>query len=226
MGSQATGAVASAIESPRPMTRFTPRVLAADDQPDVLEALRPAAEAGRLRARDRRRRRRASLAAAEQREFDVLLIDLNYTRDTTSGQRGPGPAEPAAGARRHAAGGRDDRLGQRRRSRSRRCAAARATSCRSRGTTRGSSRSCAPRSSSARALRRGQRLEAENLALRDVGRPLLIAESAGDAAGARADRAGRAVGRERADHRRERHRQGQRSRARCTRSRRAPASRS
>ena len=64
-----------------------PCILVADDQPDVLEALRflikgegylavlvnsPAAALGEVEARD----------------FDAVLMDLNYTRDTTSGQEG------------------------------------------------------------------------------------------------------------------------------------------
>ena len=64
-----------------------PRILIADDQTDVLEALRlllkpegyelemvtsPADVVRRL----------------EQREYDALLMDLNYTRDTTSGEEG------------------------------------------------------------------------------------------------------------------------------------------
>lgn len=64
-----------------------PRTLIADDQPDILEALRlllkkegfqiesassPAGILDKLRARD----------------FDVLLMDLNYARDTTSGREG------------------------------------------------------------------------------------------------------------------------------------------
>jgi sigma-B regulation protein RsbU (phosphoserine phosphatase) len=64
-----------------------PLMLIADDQPDILEALRlllkqhgyeveaAASPAGILRA-------------LEARRFDVLLMDLNYTRDTTSGQEG------------------------------------------------------------------------------------------------------------------------------------------
>src|ERR1700726_846227 len=64
-----------------------PRVLAADDQRQVREALRlrlkgagveavmasPPAEVG---------------AAAATPDLDVALIDLNYSRDTTSGQEG------------------------------------------------------------------------------------------------------------------------------------------
>jgi DNA-binding NtrC family response regulator len=63
------------------------RVLVADDQPDVREALRlllknegyeiqPAASPAEI------------LAALEAREFDIVLMDLNYARDTTSGAEG------------------------------------------------------------------------------------------------------------------------------------------
>ena len=64
-----------------------PRVLIADDQPDVLEALRLL-----LKAEGFQLETAASpagvLAALEAREFDVVLIDLNYARDTTSGEEG------------------------------------------------------------------------------------------------------------------------------------------
>ncbi len=63
------------------------RVLIADDQPDVLEALRLLlkSEGCRIETVDAPAR---VLTAVEQREFEVVLIDLNYTRDTTSGQEG------------------------------------------------------------------------------------------------------------------------------------------
>lgn len=63
------------------------RILVADDQPDVLEALRlllkgegfethtASSPAGVLRA-------------VEGGDFDLVLMDLNYTRDTTSGKEG------------------------------------------------------------------------------------------------------------------------------------------
>jgi DNA-binding NtrC family response regulator len=64
-----------------------PRILIADDQPDVIEALRlllkpeghdvePASSPG------------AVIRAVGARQFDLVLIDLNYTRDTTSGSEG------------------------------------------------------------------------------------------------------------------------------------------
>jgi DNA-binding NtrC family response regulator len=62
-------------------------VLIADDQQDVIEALRLL-----LKGEGFQIETAASpdqiLAALEAREFDVALIDLNYTRDTTSGQEG------------------------------------------------------------------------------------------------------------------------------------------
>src|SRR5258705_8915414 len=64
-----------------------PRILVADDQADVLEALRLL-----LKGEGYQIESVASPAAAistlEARDFDVVLIDLNYTRDTTSGQEG------------------------------------------------------------------------------------------------------------------------------------------
>jgi DNA-binding NtrC family response regulator len=66
---------------------MAPRVLIADDQSDVLEALRLI-----LKPEGYQMEMATSpagvLAAIERREFDVVLIDLNYTRDTTSGREG------------------------------------------------------------------------------------------------------------------------------------------
>src|SRR5467141_1849917 len=84
--------MSAALESerkifPKSSNANAPRVLIADDQPDVLEALRlllktegyqielVSSPAGVLNALD-------------AREFDVVLMDLNYARDTTSGQEG------------------------------------------------------------------------------------------------------------------------------------------
>src|SRR5712691_11489814 len=63
------------------------RVLLADDQPDIREALRL------LLKREGYETQAVGspveiVAALETREFDAVLIDLNYTRDTTSGQEG------------------------------------------------------------------------------------------------------------------------------------------
>ncbi|HEY3122249.1 MAG TPA: sigma-54 dependent transcriptional regulator [Vicinamibacteria bacterium] len=63
------------------------RVLAADDQPDILEALRLLLK-GEEFDLETARSPAALLAAAEAREFEVVLMDLNYARDTTSGAEG------------------------------------------------------------------------------------------------------------------------------------------
>jgi DNA-binding NtrC family response regulator len=64
-----------------------PRILIADDQPDVLEALRLLlkAEGYEIEAVSSPA---AVLRALESRDYNVLLMDLNYARDTTSGQEG------------------------------------------------------------------------------------------------------------------------------------------
>src|SRR5687767_2484789 len=64
-----------------------PRVLIADDQSDVLEALRLLLKAEGFTL-ETASSPAGVLAAVEDREFDVALIDLNYARDTTSGQEG------------------------------------------------------------------------------------------------------------------------------------------
>ena len=63
------------------------RVLIADDQPDVLEALRLLLK-GEGYQIETANSPAGILATLESREFDVVLIDLNYTRDTTSGREG------------------------------------------------------------------------------------------------------------------------------------------
>ncbi|MFQ5793344.1 MAG: response regulator, partial [Acidobacteriota bacterium] len=64
-----------------------PRVLVADDQRDVLEALRLLlkAEGYQTETVDSPE---GILKALESRDFDILLMDLNYARDTTSGREG------------------------------------------------------------------------------------------------------------------------------------------
>jgi DNA-binding NtrC family response regulator len=171
----ATSAFERGVESGVPMSRLAPRVLAADDQPDVLEALRLLLkpEGFLLETADSPA---GVLAAVESREIDVVLIDLNYTRDTTSGREGMdllaklqaidatlpvvvmtawGSVELAVEAMRR--GARD--FVQKPWENARLVATLRT------------------QAELSRALRRGQRLEAENKALRDEGRPLLIAES-------------------------------------------------
>ncbi len=182
-----------------------PRVLVADDQADVLEALRLLLKSEGYRI-DSAHSPAAILDAIDAEEFDAVLMDLNYTRDTTSGQEGLdllsqvqhhdptlpivvmtawGSVEVAVEAMRR--GARD--FVQKPWENARLLTIVRT------------------QIELARALRRQQRLEAENRSLKPDVRPLLIAEAAVDAPGARADPARRPVGSQRADHRRERHRQ-------------------
>jgi sigma-B regulation protein RsbU (phosphoserine phosphatase) len=75
----------SSMVAIRPQTPA--RVLVADDQPDVLEALRwlltgEGYEPEFVSSTD------AVMARLRERPFDLLLMDLNYSRDTTSGREG------------------------------------------------------------------------------------------------------------------------------------------
>jgi DNA-binding NtrC family response regulator len=62
-------------------------VLIADDQPDVLEALKLLLK-GEQYEIETAKSPAGILAALEARDFDAVLMDLNYARDTTSGQEG------------------------------------------------------------------------------------------------------------------------------------------
>ena len=157
------------------MSRLVPRVLAADDQPDVLEALRLLLkpEGFELEAA---LSPKELLAAAESREWDVVLIDLNYTRDTTSGREGMDllsrlqALDPTLPVVVMTAWGSVDVAVEAMRRGARDFVQKPWENARLVATLR-------TQAELSRALRRGQRLEAENLALRDVGRPLLIAQS-------------------------------------------------
>ena len=65
----------------------SPLILIADDQPDVLEALRML-----LKAEGYRTETASSpsgiLQALDRNDYDAILMDLNFARDTTSGQEG------------------------------------------------------------------------------------------------------------------------------------------
>ena len=63
------------------------RILIADDQPDVLEALRLLLKREGYKT-DSVDSPVAALNAISSRDYDAAIIDLNYTRDTTSGEEG------------------------------------------------------------------------------------------------------------------------------------------
>ncbi|PYT17860.1 MAG: sigma-54-dependent Fis family transcriptional regulator [Acidobacteria bacterium] len=153
----------------------TARILVADDQQDVLEALRLLLKEEGY-AIDPATSPRAVLEAVKTRDYDALLIDLNYTRDTTSGREGLdllsqmqavdstlpvivmtawGSVEVAVEAMRR--GARD--FVQKPWDSARLLSILRT------------------QIELSRALRRGQRLEAENVVLRGDGGPRLVAES-------------------------------------------------
>src|SRR5918993_5830708 len=71
----------------RMSTETPPRLLLADDQPDVLEALRLLLKPDGY-AIETASSPQQLLRALELKDFDVVLMDLNYARDTTSGQEG------------------------------------------------------------------------------------------------------------------------------------------
>jgi DNA-binding NtrC family response regulator len=154
---------------------FTPRVLIADDQEDVLEALRLLLKSERYYI-ETVKRPADIIESIEDRDFDVLLMDLNYTRDTTSGEEGLdlltrvqkldntlpvvvmtawGSVDVAVEAMRRGASDFIQKPWDNARL---------ITIIRTQAEL-------------GQALRRGQRLEAENRILRDEGKPKLIAES-------------------------------------------------
>ena len=63
------------------------RILIADDQSDVIEALRLLLKGEGFRI-ESANSPGSALATLEAGDFDAVLMDLNYTRDTTSGQEG------------------------------------------------------------------------------------------------------------------------------------------
>jgi len=64
-----------------------PRILIADDQPDLVDALRLLLKNEGMRV-DAAASPDAALTALAGGSFDLLLMDLNYTGDTTSGREG------------------------------------------------------------------------------------------------------------------------------------------
>jgi DNA-binding NtrC family response regulator len=72
---------------PEPRKKERIRVLVADDQPHILEAVELLLSPHGIHV-ECVRSPQLLLEAMGQSDYDVLLIDLNYTRDTTSGKEG------------------------------------------------------------------------------------------------------------------------------------------
>jgi DNA-binding NtrC family response regulator len=71
----------------KPAEPNAPRILVADDAPDVLEALRLLLKGGGFHVQTVSSPA-SVLEAIKKHEFDAVLLDLNYARDTTSGSEG------------------------------------------------------------------------------------------------------------------------------------------
>jgi DNA-binding NtrC family response regulator len=69
------------------MALAAPRILIVDDQPDILESLRLLLK-GEGYEIESARSPAAALALVQKQDFDVAVADLNYARDTTSGEEG------------------------------------------------------------------------------------------------------------------------------------------
>jgi len=151
------------------------RLLVADDQPDVLEALRLLLK-GEGYQIDTAASPAGVVAALEDKEFDVLLMDLNYARDTTSGQEGLDllhtvrTMDPTLPAVVMTAWGSVDVAVEAMRRGARDFVQKPWDNARLLAIVR-------TQVELSRALRRGQRLEAENLMLRGDGQPHLIADA-------------------------------------------------
>jgi sigma-B regulation protein RsbU (phosphoserine phosphatase) len=79
--------VTATLEIPKDRETMQPRILIADDQQDVLDALRLLLK-GHGYSIETVNSPADLLGAVGRQEFDILLIDLNYARDTTSGREG------------------------------------------------------------------------------------------------------------------------------------------
>jgi DNA-binding NtrC family response regulator len=157
-----------------------PRILIADDQADVLAALRLLLKGEGFEI-ETASSPAGVLKALETQEMDVVLIDLNYARDTTSGSEGLDllnrihSVDPALPVVVMTAWGSVDLAVEAMRRGARDFIQKPWDNARLLAIVR-------TQVELGTALRRGQRLEAENLALRDsadgtASRPLVIAES-------------------------------------------------
>jgi DNA-binding NtrC family response regulator len=153
-----------------------PRILVADDQADVIEALRILLKGAGYDV-EAVTSPRAVLAALDARDFDALLLDMNYTRDTTGGQEGLDliarvrAADPTVPIIVMTAWGSVGGAVESIRRGARDYVEKPWDNTRLLATV-------ATQVELGRALRQAQRLEGENRALRHEGLPLLIAESA------------------------------------------------
>ena len=77
----------AAIPAALGRTPVTPRILAADDQPHILEALQLLLKPQGYKV-DAVHSPALAREALASEHYDAVLIDLNYTRDTTSGREG------------------------------------------------------------------------------------------------------------------------------------------
>jgi len=158
-----------------------PRILIADDQPDVLAALRLLLKGERFEI-ETATSPAGVLDVVNSRDLDVVLIDLNYARDTTSGSEGLDllnriqAVDPTLPVVVMTAWGSVDLAVEAMRRGARDFIQKPWDNARLLAVVR-------TQVELAKALRRGQRLEAENLALRDSAadegskQPSIIAES-------------------------------------------------
>ena len=151
------------------------RILIADDQQDVLEALRLLLKSEGF-SLETATSPAGALAAVKGRDFDVVLMDLNFQRDTTSGQEGLDllsalqQIDPTLPVVVMTAWGTVDRAVEAMRRGARDFVEKPWDNARLLATLR-------TQAALAGALRRSERLESENLALRGDGGPDLIATS-------------------------------------------------
>src|SRR5713226_8964516 len=154
-----------------------PRILIADDQSDVLAALRLLLKGERFEI-ESASSPAGVLKAIDSQELDVVLIDLNYARDTTSGSEGLDllsrirVVDPTLPVVVMTAWGTVDLAVEAMRRGARDFIQKPWENARLLSIVR-------TQIELAHALRKGQRLEAENYALRDHKRPNVIAESPG-----------------------------------------------
>src|ERR1700744_2733970 len=82
-----SSAAAQPVPSETANTKLAPSILIADDQPHILDALELLLEPEGYRI-EKATSPYMVLDALKSGSFDALLLDLNYTRDTTSGHEG------------------------------------------------------------------------------------------------------------------------------------------